>query len=314
MNNKVKTEIEQIEIPSELHHRSKNGIQKAKEEMRPKKTRYWSKVASAVASMIILASGYVAYQNINDGNSQVSPPSSAIQVPVIVPPDGVIENSDMFNLIVHDGKVYTQSNTSMDSRYAEQVRGRKLGTTKGIINEWSKQDEYAKELASTTSGEDVYTVKGYDEDFRIMTYTQDGDDDFRFYEHLNGITVKEGSDIFGKLKLTGNVVSADYRLAKDWDNNVDAYHVIDNNHIVDTFVKELNYSTPFLRESIEGNIDAAYKNDEIKELSLHLKDGSRVRLIIMQNGYIHYGLWGETIYFRMDGKIFKQMWNELNPS
>jgi hypothetical protein len=309
MNNKVKSEMEKIEIPGELHERSKLGIQSAKQEMRRIRSRYRSKLVAVAASIALVVGGYSAYL-------QGSPVHNTVQVPVIkLPNNSEVKNlSGYTDLIVYDGKVYTQSTTTIDSGSAKQLLGVKLGTTKGTIYKGSIQDAYSQELASTISGEDVYTVKGYDEDFRIMTYTKSGKNvKTRFFEKLNGITIKDGADIFGKLKLTGNIMSSEYRLAKDWNNNVDAYHLIDNNRVVNNFVKELMHATPFLRENIEGDIDAAYNNAEFRELSIHLKDGFWVRLIIMQNGYIHYGLERE-VYFRMDEKFFNQMWSELNPS
>ncbi|MDQ8738238.1 hypothetical protein [Paenibacillus sp. LHD-38] len=311
MNNKIKTELENIEIPPELHERSKRGIQKAKQEMKTKTTHHWSKVAVIAASMVIVMGGYAAYQNFSDNYLQVSPSRSVIQVSEIV----LSDNSNMkymFSLIVHDGKVYVQSDTSMESSQAKQLLGRKLGTTKGVIDEFSKQDKYEVELASTTSGLNVFKVKGYDEDFRIMTYTENGGKvNARFYEHLNGITIKDGADVFGKLKLAGNIVSSEYKNMKDWNNNIDNYHIIDNERVINAFVKALNHATPFLRKDIEGELDATYKNGGLRELALSLKDGSRVRVIVMQNGYVHYGL-GSEVYFKMDGQVFKKLWNELN--
>ncbi|MBK3494261.1 hypothetical protein JFL43_05205 [Viridibacillus sp. YIM B01967] len=54
------------------------------------------------------------------------------------------------------------------------LRGEKLVRTKGTIDEWSKQDDYATEFASSIGNSDVYSVRGYDESFRIMTYSEEG--------------------------------------------------------------------------------------------------------------------------------------------
>lgn len=45
--------------------------------------------------------------------------------------------------------------------------GEQLGTATGSIDEWSSQEEYAKECASTYTGP-FYAMKGYDEGFRIF--------------------------------------------------------------------------------------------------------------------------------------------------
>lgn len=73
--------------------------------------------------------------------------------------------------------------------------GEKLGTTKGNIDGWSKQEAYDEEFASTIGETDVYAVKGYDKDFRVMTYEREGEFSAEFYENLNGIKNVEPTSI-----------------------------------------------------------------------------------------------------------------------
>lgn len=118
------------------------------------------------------------------------------------------------------------SSTTIDPEDGKKLLGEKLGTTKGNIDEWSKQEEYSKEFASTVGIQDVYTVKGYDKDFRIMTYLEndDGTSYPQFYDCLNGITVK----------------------------NLD---------LLNKFFGEVNRSNPYLLEDIESTL-GDYQNDE----------------------------------------------------
>lgn len=91
----------------------------------------------------------------------------AISIPKIeLPSDGGV--AKMIPLIVYKRRVYTMSSTTIEPEDGKKLLGEKLGTTKGNIDEWSKQDEYSKEFASTVGIQDVYTVKGYDKNFRIM--------------------------------------------------------------------------------------------------------------------------------------------------
>jgi hypothetical protein len=55
----------------------------------------------------------------------------------------------MMPLIVYNGRVYTLSGAAINLENGKKILGERLGTTKGNIDEWSKQDEYCKELAST---------------------------------------------------------------------------------------------------------------------------------------------------------------------
>lgn len=74
---------------------------------------------------------------------------------------------EVIGLIVYNGKIYTQTNSLIKPAAAKALLGEKLGVTKGNIDEWSSQKAYAEELASTISHANIYSVMGYDRDFRI---------------------------------------------------------------------------------------------------------------------------------------------------
>lgn len=117
---------------------------------------------------------------------------------------------DMIGLIVYQGRIYTQTSSRVAPEAAKDVLGEKIGRSIGNISEWSSQDEFAKEFASTIGEQDVYTVKGYDRDFRLMTYFVDEDGRVwsEFYECLNGIRLANGADLFQKLRIEGQIQTA----------------------------------------------------------------------------------------------------------
>ncbi|NLC45345.1 MAG: hypothetical protein GX783_13830, partial [Clostridiales bacterium] len=220
---------------------------------------------------------------------------------------------DMIGLFVYNGKIYTQTTTSIDFDSAKKLLGNKLGTTKANIDEWSTQDEYAKEFASSIGKEDVYTVIGYDKEFRLMTYiiVKDGISGpykgAQFYECLNGITIQNGKDIFGKLNLEGNIETVYYRRYNDWYYGIENFHEIDDIELYNEFVNELNYTVPYTAESIE---EFQRNQNSHKELIFKLKDGSRVSMAIYKNGYINYGY--SNVYFKMEHEIFQKLWAKLD--
>lgn len=188
--------------------------------------------------------------------------------------------------------------------------GDKLGTTKGNIDEWSKQDEYTIEFASTIGQEDVYTVKGYDKDFRIMTYTQYDDGNYaQFYECLNGITIQNGEDVFGKLKIAGNIIDARYRSYSDWSNGVENYRPISDMVLFNNFIEELNHTKPYSYESLIETIENSRNDEEYRSIAIELKDGSIVNLVLLKDGHIRYG--NIDVYFLMDNEIFQKLWEQL---
>ncbi|AWK53109.1 hypothetical protein DIC82_15705 [Clostridium beijerinckii] len=51
-------------------------------------------------------------------------------------------------------------------------------------------------------------------------------------------------------------------------------------------------------------------NDECKQISFDLKDGSKnITLSILKSGYVYYGY--PRIYFKIDGTFTAELWDKL---
>ncbi|WP_342429675.1 hypothetical protein [Neobacillus sp. FSL H8-0543] len=307
MSDNIKQEISKIEIPKELSKRSKLGVAKAKAEI-PTKKRNWIIGIALAASLLIAFGSYTVYKNSSQNNNTFSvTKDGGIQIPALILPKDTSAMS-MIGLIVFNGKIYTQTATEIDEERAKDLLGEKLGTTKSTIDEWSTQDAYAVEFASTVGELDVYTVRGYSKDYRIITYSeQDGHSEI--FEALNGITVYSGQDIFEKLHLSGNIVHAQYRYFSDWDNSVENYYPIKDKELLNSFIEALNETVPHPYERVEAEL-GDFRNDEnYRELSLHLKDGTKVNLVVLKDGYIRYGYL--DVYFKMENETFSKIWQLL---
>jgi hypothetical protein len=317
MNNKIKQEINKIDIPKELREQSKLGVSKAKSEM-PNKNRSWLTGIAVASCLIIVFGSYSVYTNylqkdqhsaLPKNNTTINTKDGGLKIPAIELPENN-STMKMIGLIVFNGKIYTYTATEIAKERAKDLLGDKLGTTKASIDEWSTQDKYSVEFASTIGETDVYTVQGYDKDFRIMTYSEiDGQIYSELFESLNGITVHDGQDIFGKLKIAGNIVNAQYRNFSDWENSVNNYYPIDLISI-NSFVEELNHTVPYTREIIEDKLGDFQNNENYKEMTLQLKDGTNVKLAVIKGGYIRYGFL--DVYFKMKDEAFLKMWEQLN--
>jgi hypothetical protein len=249
----------------------------------------------------------------NNADSDTTPhnkgDSKGLEVPAIQLPENTRGIAmDMIGLFVYNGKIYTQTGTSIDPENGKKLLGEKLGVTKGTIDEWSKQDAYAVEFASNIGEMDVYTAKGYDKDFRLMTYVVfDGGAYAQFYECLNGITIYSGQDVFGKLNIEGNIVKASYRSYEDWNNSIENYHPIEDTELYNSFAIELNNTVPYPPDSTEIN---EYRNNGgYRELKLELKDGSVVDLALFKNGFIRYGY--SDFLMKMEHEVFQRLWEKM---
>jgi hypothetical protein len=219
----------------------------------------------------------------------------------------------MVPLIIYKGNIYLHSTTTIDSKDVTILIGHKLGTTQNTIDEWSSQKNYSIELASNIGVTDVYSVNGYDDGFRIMTNykSEDGTNTADFYECLNGITISNGNDILSKLNLKGNIAKASYQSYSDWNNGTNIYHQIVNLNLLDDLFNEIDKGIPYLAENIEDTLGDYRNDEEYKELSLDLKDGTKnITLTILKSGYVSYG--NPKIYFKISSSFTKDLWDKLN--
>ena len=316
MTNRVKHEMDKIEIPSELSDRSRKGVSKASVEM--KKRRRLNLTGIGIAAALFLSFGaflLLGGTYLNDaGDGQqafIGKEGEGVVIPAIKLPKRNTADMDMIGLIVYNGKIYTQTNSQLKPEVAKTLVGEKLGVTKGNIDEWSSQKAYAEELASTINHADVYTVKGYDRDFRIMIYNErDGNTRAEFFENLNGITINSGADLFGKLKIADHVSSAYWRTSDEWYNSIDNFKPITDTVMLNAFLEELGYAKPILRERNGAVLDDLRNDGGSRELTVDLQDGSSVRLELLEGGYIVYG--AMDVYFKMDEAVFSDLWSQLH--
>lgn len=143
--------------------------------MKTDKKQYRVKGIGAAAVFLILIGAIALFNNNLTPNDTANNPNTpgvtegnGVHIPAVKLPEKNM-SADMIGLIVYNGEIYTQTMTEIDTKTAKNIIGEKLGTTKGTIDEWSEQEAYDEEFASTVEIADVYTVKGYDNDFRIMT-------------------------------------------------------------------------------------------------------------------------------------------------
>lgn len=216
-------------------------------------------------------------------------------------------HAKMLALVVYNGKVYLQSNTELASTNIKSLLGEKVGRTVNSIDEWNVNNKVSEELASNIGEQDIYTVKGYDNDFRIMSYSIiEGQEYAQFFDCLNGITIKTGKDIFGKLNLVNNIESAKFIGFDDWNSGTNNYIDFSDMKLLNEAMMDLNSAVPFNYQTVEENIEAARNNNEFRELTLTLKDGLEVKFTAFKNGYVSYGY--SNIYFKVQNSVIDKLW------
>ena len=228
--------------------------------------------------------------NVPDDSSTETVHIPAVELPEQT--EGV--EADMIGLVVWHGAVYTEAQMYLGDEAAPalSLAAQHLGRAKGNIDEWSSQDDYATELASTCTGE-IYTVSGYDPDFRLCAVDEMLTDDGAtipwvwFLERLNGIDLAAGADLFdARLCLPGRIESVRYETHDDWNEGRDNWRPLDDAEAVERLVEA----------ACEGQF--AYVHDEQPDfysrerkqvhLRLTLIDGTVAELRLFEGGWLGY--------------------------
>lgn len=93
----------------------------------------------------------------------------------------------------------------------------------------------------------------------------------------------------------------------DWDNGNENYEPLPDMAVLYIFLGELKNSEPLPREQNSDPIGNSRNNEEYTELTLHLDDGSRIRLTLLTDESIHYGF--IVMYDDMKQDVFATMWS-----
>jgi hypothetical protein len=254
-------------------------------------------------------SGISVSSTSNDANSAL-PPKNEYAVytdSVNLPENTSGAEMDMIGCLVYKGKVYTQSTDlyTYNSVIADQLVGEYIGESKGTLDCWSSQEDWATEFASTYSGP-VYKVNGYSEDFRLCIYVNSGDTQWlQFLDNYDGIGLNTGADLFEKrLHVTGNVESVTYKTHSDWNEGDPTSHrdlTGAAKEQFDDFLNEL-CNSPFERIDYTDN-PGFYQAEKQGHLYLNMKDGTLIELRLIEGGYVGCQNLG-WIFVKMPGDLF----------
>lgn len=265
---------------------------------------------------------------LNTGNTtsdtdNATDPTNAgvITLPVIELPtaNNAEVSTRMMPLFVYKGRIYLQSNTVLQTsdgmtynkEDVENLRGDYLGKTIGSLTEWSKQEEYATEFASTMGEAEVYTVKGYDSEYRLMVYYEwDGGFSCEIFDSFGGLTLNTGADYFDKIQIKDNITSYQWENLNSWNNGLgEKNEVITNIEANSTFMNFIDslYTSIPLGDNTDMLIDNT-EYDSQKFIYIKNKDNLITSLRLLKDGYVYVAGAG---LFQVDYDTYKAFWDTM---
>lgn len=229
--------------------------------------------------------------------------------------------------LVYKGNVYSEAGTKITLEEGKALMEKKIGVTHSLFD-YIEDDgtiagyidlEKLEDFAGLAEGNDVYTVKGYDEDFRLITYTKnDGVEYLELWECLNGMILSKGEDVFGLMKIKSNINSLKWDTFNNWNYGTPDPKEVNINETLDKFIDAVYDSTPFSLEDREFRNQFFYNEVEYyaegeekqKFLYLKLNDGTEIDMRLFNNGYVFYSAMPGFV-FKVEDTIFNSMWNYL---
>lgn len=191
--------------------------------------------------------------------------------------------ADMIAFFIYNGKSYV----SYEKLENDSLKGKYIGTATGSIDEWTSPDDYIDFSGST--GGDIYSVNGYDEDFILCIDNKDGT--VTTYINNNGITLTYGYELFrNRLNLKENYATVTYQTRNDWYYGTGEPTEFNNKQAVDDFIDEL-YSSRFMYTSdipLENEGSSIYDEKEIYHLFFKMENGTTVHLRLFNGGYVMF--------------------------
>ena len=254
-----------------------------------KKPRHpWRSWGLVAACLCLIVTGVFLWKQTSSprgegGGSTLSKDGVTIpKMDISLSPNG---SAKMIAFFIYQGRSYTM----YEQIYEDvDIVGEYLGTSTGLIDEWTSKDGYV-ELAGSVQG-DFYSVRGYDPSFILCMREADGV--ISTYICNTGITLKYGSELYDdRLHLTDNYTEVQFESHDSWNyTKGEIYNLEDGrSDIITSFIEELNTS-----EFIPWNDDLQYtsqtpiEDNELYHLYFKMENGTTVHLRLYQGGYVRF--------------------------
>ena len=239
---------------------------------------------------------------------EAAPGAEGVYIPPVeLPevPEGAGIAMDMTAFVIYGGLIYESSGRAASSG---ELVGEYLFTSTGGIDEWTDEDGYT-EGAGSVAG-DVYTVNGYDSDFRLCIPYDDGVT-VELFDCLNGVTLATGEDLYGgRLHLRENWTAVEYQTDSDWNDAAGNYRAAGlTERQIEDFIDAL-CAGEFEYWGADGeNGDIFALNLEQRHIYFRMADGTTVELRLFENGLVKYDALPCRALVNAAGEAFDAVWD-----
>lgn len=258
---------------------------------------------AAAACLVLLLLGVFALSRPADtvGASGITVSAEGVAIPQMrVGLSSHGATADMLAFFIYGGRSYVAYDTAPAA-----LKGSYLGTASGSIDEWTSSTDYV-ELSGSIGG-DFFAVAGYDPAFLLCM--DQGGNQVMLYINDNGITLKDGADLFAqRLHLAGNYTAVTAQTRDDWYYSRGVFtDLTAYTGVLDTFVDALNNGAFVpIADILPDGVTSVYDSLETHHLFFDMADGTTIHLRLFRGGYVQFaGIGGVCV--QMDVQAFDSL-------
>lgn len=213
-----------------------------------------------------------------------------------------------YNFIIYKNRIYNMIQ-NVNNDIANNLKLDKIGITDKDANDYynSKSILDVKSIYSAFSiGTEVYSLKGYDPNIRLMVYNNGS---AMIFESLKNVKIDNFTELVNLLNLNKNVKSVNSIVNIVNGPTVSNKDVTKNeisNEKYSELINILNNTYLVDIDEIRANYNKNGKNEN-KRIEISLQDGTNVYLTIYSNGYVNYS----SLYFKIANDSFEKLYNQL---
>ena len=185
---------------------------------------------------------------------------------------GNIGGTSMQSFLVYNKNNYSQVYNNIQAENIDTIKDKKIGTT--VI------DDSANFLSSVV-GQEIYTIKGYDESLLLGVLKEDGEIFITVYEYIDESNIKTGNDILSKMNIDGNIKGVTTKIGACLISDADTIED------VNVLLSELKTAKNMIdnKEFMDGFYSSQTKDPKV--IVIELNDDILREIEIYESGHVY---------------------------
>ena len=273
-SDKYKKDNEKINLDNSFKDELSKKMKKGDVVMKNNNKNFKIMIGIAAAMSLIIG-GYVLAQNNEDIKDEGIVKSEEGQEESVQGGDisgGNIGGTSMQSFLVYNKNNYSQVYNNIQAENIDTIKDKKIGTT--VI------DDSANFLSSVV-GQEIYTIKGYDESVLLGVLKEGGETFITVYEYIDESNIKTGNDILSKMNIDGNIKGVTTKIGADEISDADTIEE------VNVLLSELKTAKNMIdnKEFMDGFYSSQTKDPKV--IVIELNDGILREIEIYESGYVY---------------------------